>query len=72
MKPILIALLACLAIGLVGCSAGETTQDQIEKDAKAITKDPNATPVENPDVSNAPPMPTPDGGKQYGKKPANG
>jgi hypothetical protein len=68
MKPILIALLLTVAIGLIGCSAGQTTQEQIEKDAKAIQTDPNATPMQNPDVQNAPPIPD----QQYGKKPAGG
>jgi PBP1b-binding outer membrane lipoprotein LpoB len=44
MKPISVIFLAILALALVGCSQTETTQDQVEKDAKAITLDPNATP----------------------------
>jgi hypothetical protein len=69
MKPILIALVLCIALALVGCSAGETTQDQVEKDAKSITLDPTAKPDPSAtaDIKQAPPP-----GQQYGKKPYGG
>lgn len=47
MRTLFITACLAFALGIVGCSAGETTQEQIDKDAKAITTDPSATPVDS-------------------------
>jgi hypothetical protein len=46
MKPLSILVLSILVFLLVGCSAGQTTQDKVEEDAKAIQTDPNAQPID--------------------------
>ncbi len=72
MKSILTLILLGIALAMFGCSSTETTQDQVEKDAAAITTDPSATPMQSPDVQQAPPIPSSPDGQQYGKKPAGG
>ena len=47
MKTSLALLSFLLVLAAIGCSAGETTQSQIEKDAAAIQTDPDATPVDS-------------------------
>ena len=44
MKNLLIALLALVALSMVGCSPTETSQDKVDQDAKDITLDKNAAP----------------------------
>jgi hypothetical protein len=47
MKLTLIALTLVLALLLVGCSAGQTSQDQLEKDTKSIQLQPDAKPIDS-------------------------
>lgn len=46
-KTLVFLALAIPAILLVGCSAGQTSQNELEKDAQKIQLDPDATPVDS-------------------------